>query len=291
MASMEHPAAITPLQVTSLDDRALVQVAGADWRSFLQGLITQDVEGLAAGEMRYAALLTPQGRVLYDLFVTADQDGAGALLDVAAATRDALIGRLRIYRLRAKVEIEPAAGVVSALYGGGPGSSGWSVDPRLAALGWRGLDLEPPSGAVAAGAAAYDGHRLGLGVADMARDGLADSAYALEANLDLLNGVDFRKGCFVGQETTSRMKRRSAARSRIAPLRFEGTAPLPGAEVMAGALRAGEVRSGADGVALALMRLDRAVGADLTVQGRAVRLNVPAWLQPAVDAALVVDAT
>ena len=108
---------------------------------------------------------------------------------------------------------------------GGPGPSGWSVDPRLAALGWRGLDLEPPSGAVAAGAAAYDGHRLGLGVADMARDGLADSAYALEANLDLLNGVDFRKGCFVGQETTSRMKRRSAARSRIAPLRFEGTAP------------------------------------------------------------------
>ena len=269
----------------SLPDRALVRLAGADWRGFLQGLITQDVETLATGETRYAALLTPQGRLLYDLFITAE-DG-GAVLDVPAEGREALLGRLRMYRLRAKVEIEPAEGDVVALFGtvAEPGA-GWRRDPRLASLGWRGDGLAAPDGAHLAGADDYDLHRLAQGAPDVARDGLSDRVYALEANFDLLNAVDFKKGCFVGQEITSRMKRRSVVRSRMVPIRFEGAPPALGAEVLNGSLRAGEVRSGADGIALALVRLDRAVGAVLSVEGRPVTLEVPDWLEAAVDEAV-----
>ena len=272
-----------------LEDRALIRLSGPDWRSFLQGLITQDVETMAEGELRYAALLTPQGRLLHDLFVIAAADGAW--LDVLAQTRDALVARLKMYRLRAKVEIEAVEGSVCALFGTAAKSGeGWRRDPRLPALGWRGIDLPPPEGAVLGGGDAYDRHRLTLGVADVARDRLADRAYALEANLDLLNGVDFRKGCFVGQETTSRMKRRSVVKSRLVPIRFEGEVPASGAEVLNGTLRAGEVASGVHGIALALMRLDRAVGATLIVEDRPVALSIPDWLDSAVREAVLASA-
>ncbi|WP_174299642.1 folate-binding protein YgfZ [Caulobacter sp. S45] len=269
----------------TLPERALIRVSGAEWRGFLQGLITQDVETLEAGAMRYGALLTPQGRLLYDLFVTAE-DG-GALLDAPAAGREGLAARLRMYRLRAKVEIELVEGAVVVLFGGSvdPGQ-GWRADPRLAALGWRGVDLPAPAGCLAASVQDHDLHRLALGVADLTRDALADRVYALEANFDLLNAVDFKKGCFVGQEITSRMKRRSVVKSRMVPLRFQGPAPCPGAEVLNGSLRAGEVWSGAEGIALALLRLDRAVDAELTVEGRRVRLDVPQWLSAAVAEAI-----
>ena len=268
-----------------LPERALIRLAGPDWRSFLQGLITQDVETLEAGETRYAALLTPQGRLLYDLFIVAEN--GGALLDVPAEGREALLGRLRLYRLRAKVEIEPAESEVVALFGesADPPAS-WRRDPRLPSLGWRGVDLAAPQGAQPASTEDYDLHRLACGVPDLARDALSDRVYALEANFDLLNAVDFRKGCFVGQEITSRMKRRSVVKSRMVPLRFEGPTPPPGAEVLNGSLRAGEVRSGAEGVALALLRLDRAVDATLSVEGRPVTLDIPEWLHAAVSEAV-----
>ena len=275
---------------SALPDRALIRLAGPDWRSFLQGLITQDVQTLAQGESRYAALLTPQGRLLYDLFVIAEEDGA--LLDVPADGRDDLLGRLKMYRLRAKVEIALAEGRVVVLYGGsadesGSAGEGWRLDPRLPALGWRGVELGQPETATTGGAEDYDLHRLALGVADLAKDALSDRAYALEANFDLLNAVDFRKGCFVGQETTSRMKRRSVVKSRLVPLRFEGEPPVLGSEVLNGSLRAGEVRSGAYGMALALLRLDRAVDASLSFEdGRPVRLHIPAWLDTAVREAV-----
>ncbi len=270
---------------TVLPDRALIRVAGPDWRSFLQGLITQDVLTMAEGEMRYAALLTPQGRLLYDLFILAEAEGAW--LDVPAAAREALVGRLRMYRLRAKVEIEPTPGVVAALFGGAVKAQGaWRQDPRLEALGLRALNVPAPEGALRQGAEAYDVHRLAWGVPDVARDGLSDKTYALEANFDLLNAIDFRKGCFVGQETTSRMKRRSVVKSRLAPLNFDGPALASGAEVLNGSLRAGEVRSGVDGRALALLRLDRATGAPLTTEGMEVRLDLPFWLVDAVQEAV-----
>ena len=270
---------MTDTLFAKLDSRALVAVTGEGWRAFLQGLITQDVEGLAEGGMRFSALLTPQGKFLFDMFVIAGADGC--LLDVQADQREALIQRLTMYRLRAKVGIEVVEGAVWAAWGSNVDGR-WSADPRLSELGWRAIDPSLPSGARVADEAAYDAHRLSLGVPDTSRDCVPDKTYPLEADFDLLDAIDFKKGCFIGQETTSRMKRRGAIKSRMLPIDFDGPPPAPGSEILAGDLRAGEVLSGQDGRATALVRLDRIAGADLTVDGRKVRVVFPSWFpQPA----------
>jgi folate-binding protein YgfZ len=263
-----------------LPSRTLVRVSGTDWRGFLQGLITQDVESLQPGEARLAALLTPQGRLLYDIIVAGLDDGAW--LDVAAEALDPLVQRLKLYKLRAKVEIAPDPAAVAALFGAAapPAGSGWFADPRLPALGWRGYGVSAPAGASAGTEADYDAHRLSLGVPGPADWGV-EKTYPIEADFDLLGGIDFRKGCFVGQETTSRMKRRGQVRNRMLPIAFDGPPPPPGAEVLAGTLRAGEVLSGVPGRAMALLRLDRIEGADLTVDGRPVRAERPDWMADA----------
>ncbi len=253
-----------------LTDRECVRVTGEDWRGFLQGLLTQDVETLGQGELRYGALLTPQGRLLVDLFILGTADGA--LLDVAADRREDLIRRLTMYRLRSKVAITADEAGVFAAFGADPGE-GWIVDPRLPALGWRGYGLDA---ADTVAREAWEAHRIALAVPDMADFG-DDATYPIEANLDLLNAIDFKKGCFVGQETTSRMKRRGTVKSRMLPLRFAGEAPAAGAEVLNGELRAGVAASGVQGLALGLMRLDRIDGA-LTVDGRPVEVVRPSWL-------------
>jgi tRNA-modifying protein YgfZ len=293
-----------------LTTRALIAVAGPDWRGFLQGLVTQDVESLRGGEARFGALLTPQGRLLYDLFVVGREDGCW--LDVAAEHRGAVLQRLTMYRLRAKVELSASDVPVVALFstsplplagrgwGGGAGSDsassaqtpalptlspqggeGFVTDPRLAELGWRACGAAPPTGAELADEATYDVHRLALGIPGPADWG-SDRTYPIEANFDLLHGIDFKKGCFVGQETTSRMKRRGQVKSRMLPIVFEGGAPAPGAEVMAGTLRAGVVTSSGEGRAIALLRLDRAEGQSLTVDGRLVTVERPAWFLEAL---------
>ena len=270
---------IAPLPRSAhLRSRALVAVRGPDCRSFLQGLLTQDVEGLDDGEWRYGALLTPQGRLLYDMFLIGRAEAV--LLDLPAAHRHALVQRLSLYKLRAKVEIGVAEGGVYALWDTDAAPSGWVRDPRLSALGFRAVGLESPPapGAMAGEEDDYDAHRLALGVADTGRDALAENTYPIEANLDLLHGIDFKKGCFVGQETTSRMKRRGQVKSRLLPVRIEGPAPASGTEVLAGPLRAGEIVGGRDGRALALLRLDRIAGQDLTADGRAVLASTPDWL-------------
>lgn len=260
------------LHLAPLPDRALIRLSGPDWRSFLQGLITQDVETLAPGELRYGALLTAQGRLRWDLFLYGEGDGV--VVEVLADARDELLQVLTLYRLRAKVEIAKDDRVVLAAWGDAPVGEGWRPDPRLAALGWRKLGTEP------AGDGDYRFHRLALGVADPAQDAI-EPLYPIDANLDLLNGIDFKKGCFVGQETTSRMKRRGQIKSRIAPVAHDGPAIEPGANVMAGDLRAGRVLSGVPGRSLALLRIDRALEARLTVEDRPVRLDVPSWLATA----------
>jgi hypothetical protein len=260
------------VRVARLESRALIAVGGEDWRSFLQGLVTQDVETLRAGEVRFGALLTPQGRLLFDLFMVGRGDGCW--LDCAADRREALLQRLTLYRLRAKVSLALGEAAVFAAWGEAPADEGWAPDPRLAALGWRAYG---PGVAANATEADYERHRLALGVPGPADWG-EDATYPLEADFDLLNGVDFQKGCFVGQETTSRMKRRGAIKSRMLPIVFQGPPPAAGAEVLAGELRAGESRSGADGRAMALVRLDRIEGAALTVEGRPCRAERPAWM-------------
>jgi folate-binding protein YgfZ len=293
-----------------LPSRAVIAVGGPDWRSFLHGMLTQSVETLAPGEARFAGLLTPQGRLLWDMFVVGREDGAW--LDVAREHRDAIVQRLAMYKLRAKVEIAPDARGVSVLFpsplwggvrGGGvssasaaeasdsqptpplpilspPGGGGFVRDPRLPALGWRGYGASAPADARQGDEAAYDAYRLALGVPGAADWG-SDKTYPIEANFDLLGGIDFKKGCFVGQETTSRMKRRGQVKNRMLPIAFEGAPPTPGAEVLAGELRAGEVRSGIEGRAIALLRLDR-IGGAVTVEGRPVTVERPAWLAEAL---------
>ena len=264
------PPYLPAMHVARLSSRAVVRVSGPDARAFLHGLLTQDVESLAPGALRFGALLTPQGRMLFDLFLWGE--AKGVVLDVAADRRAALMQRLGLYRLRAQVEIAADDRPVLAAWPEAP--AGFVADPRLAALGGRALgEVAMPD----TDEAAYQAHRLSLGVPDPALD-LDETSYPIDGGLDRLNGIDFGKGCFIGQETTSRMKRRGEIKKRMLPITFDGPPPVPGAEVLNGELRAGEVRTGFDGTAIALLRLDRLEG-DLTVDGRPVRVRTPAWLE------------
>ena len=254
--------------IARLDSRALIRVEGPDARSFLHNLLTQDVETLNPGQVRFGALLSPPGRLLFDVFLWGEDNAV--VLDVAAASREALMARLSMYRLRAQVQVTADERPVFVCW---PGvAEGFVADPRLASLGGRALG----EWSATADEDAWDAHRLATGVPDPTRDGGHDLRYPIEANFDLLNGIDFRKGCFVGQETTSRMKRRGEIKKRMLPLAFDGPPPPEGTEVLNGELRAGEVLTGRVGAAIALMRLDRREGA-LTVDGRPVAVRMPGW--------------
>ena len=293
------------LTFAPLASRALIAVGGPDWRGFLQGLITQDVETLRPGEARFGALLTPQGRLLYDLFVVGrpgSSEDDGCWLDVEAEHRAAFLQRLTIYRLRSKVTLEADETPVSILFSAHPGPSRdpsgaaawapasagvsgvWVPDPRLPELGLRGYGVSAPPGATLADEAVREAQKLALGVPGPADWGV-DRTYPIEANFDLLNGIDFAKGCFVGQETTSRMKRRGQVKSRMLPIAFEGPPLAPGTEVLAGTLRAGVVTSSGRDRAIALLRLDRAQGQGLTADGRPVAVERPAWFAEALGEA------
>jgi folate-binding protein YgfZ len=260
-----------------LIDRAVIEVSGPDWRSFLQGLLTQDLDTLDDGELRFGAMLTPQGRLLFDVFILSAVEAC--LLDCAAEHADALLQRLTIYRLRAKVTLSQTDIAVSALWDAADPSAEWKPDPRLPALGFRGYGAVPPDGASQTDLAAYDLHRMRLGVPGPADWG-HDRTYPIEADFDLLNGVDFQKGCFVGQETTSRMKRRGTLKTRMAPIAFDGGAVPAGAELLAGKLRAGEVHSSVDGMAIASLRLDRLdAGERRLPDGREWTPSLPEWMR------------
>jgi hypothetical protein len=259
---------MTP-RIARLDSRALIRVSGPDARPFLHNLLTQDVETLAPDQLRFGALLSPPGRLLFDLFILGLEDGV--LLDVAADRREALLQRLGMYRLRAQAAVEADEGEVFAAWDGD--AAGFIPDPRTVALGGRRYGETLDTNATEDD---WQAHRLSVGVPDPAADAPSDKTWPIEADFDLLNGIDFRKGCFVGQETTSRMKRRGVIRNRMLPITFEGPAPAFGAEVLKGDLRAGEVLSGREGAAMALVRLDRIDG-DLTVDGRPVTVERPDW--------------
>lgn len=256
-------------------DRTLIRVSGPDARKFLNNLLTQELDRLEGEPVVYAALLGPQGKVLADMFVWAE--AGGVLLDVDPARGEDIFRRLSMYKLRADAKLEDVSAQWNVLVGGAP-FEGAAADPRLAALGWR--KIAPKDAAIVDGAAAFEVKRIRLGVPDLARDAGADEVFALEALLDELNGVAFHKGCFVGQENVSRMKRRATTRKKFCPIVFEGAAPAFGTPVLAGAAELGSVRTGADGRALALLRLDRALvaAAPLTAGGKEIRLDPPDWL-------------
>ena len=274
-------------QFAFLADRGVVRVTGEDATHFLQGLITNDIVLLERQPAIHAGLLSPQGKILFEFIVT--NYANGYLLDTAAASVPDLLGRLSLYKLRAKVGIDDASRAfrVTAIWGnGGPTFETDAVpDPRLADLGWRRLQgVDAPVKAaewIEAGPEAYHAHRIALGVPEGGKDYVLGDTFPHEALFDQLNGISFDKGCFVGQEVVSRMEHRGTARKRIVPV--EGAAALTtGAEVRAGTAVIGTVGSTAGPKGLALVRLDRAEeaiarGQGLTAGGVAIRLKQPAW--------------
>jgi folate-binding protein YgfZ len=262
-----------------LGDRAVLEIAGADRRDFLQGLVSNDVAKVSDGRAVYAALLTAQGKYLHDFFIAAIGDAF--MLDGEAARLADLKRRLALYKLRAKVTLAEAGDrfIVAAALGEGaldalplPAEPGAAVpfagglayvDPRLAELGARlllprGAGLAPleAAGFRVADAAAYDRLRLTLGVPDGSRDLVVEKSILLESGFDELNGVDWQKGCYIGQELTARTKYRGLIKKRLLPVTIAGPLPAPGTPVLLGTEDAGEMRSASDGMGLALLRLE-----------------------------------
>ena len=234
-----------------MTDRRILNISGADSVEFLQGLITNDMARLAQGPI-YAALLTPQGKYMADFFVVPAPDGF--YIDVAAELGDMLKQRLSMYKLRAKVEITE-----TDLYlhrGTGPVPQDGFADPRTPAMGWRALRDTPQQ------TTAQDADWAALRVAHMVPETgieLTPDTFPLEVGLERLNGVDFRKGCYVGQEVTARMKHKTTLRKGLTRVTLTGTAPV-GTEITANGKAAGTLLTQAEGQALAYLRFDRATG-------------------------------
>ena len=259
-------------------DRAVLRLTGADSRHFLQNLLTADVDHLAPGTATYAALLSPQGKILADLFVVAEADGF--LIDCAASQKPDLVKKLTLYKLRANVALTDLADQ-TILVSPAALPGGWH-DPRLSAMGWRGI-----ADRGAAPSPDYDAARIAAGLADSDADIGTNQLFPHEANLDQLGGVSFSKGCYIGQEVVSRMEHRGTARSRILPLALSGPAPIPGTGIRAGDKLVGTLLSSAGSRALGLIRLDRLAEAEgpLLTDAVTARVQKPAWVRYEVPGA------
>lgn len=277
-----------------LPHRSVIAVGGDDRIEFLQGLISNDTTKVAPGRAVWAALLTPQGRFLNDMFVVDGGNGT-LLLETERERAPALAKKLNLYKLRSKVTVEDrsAALDVAVVFGAGaekalPIDGAISfVDPRLADLGVRVL---APTGQAAALLSAgglaeapvddYDALRLSLGAPDGSRDLPVEKALLLESGFDELNGVDWKKGCYMGQELTARTKYRGLVRKRLFPVRIEGTLPVSGTTVELDGQDVGELRSGAGERAIAMLRVDAARGGGaLTAGGARIVPEFPAWMR------------
>jgi folate-binding protein YgfZ len=276
----------TPL-CSPLQDRALLRISGADATGFLNPLVSSDVA--AVGRAAYAALLTPQGKFLHD-FLIYTQSPDSLLVDVAADRRADLKRRLSLYRLRAKVELAELDGWQGyALFGSGepPAVTDGAVlfaDPRLAALGWRlwlPADSTPPL--PVADASAYDAHRIGLGVPDGVRDIEIDKGLLLENHFEALNGVDFRKGCYIGQELTARTKYRGLLKKQLYKVTGGAELPASGTPITANGQEVGQLRSVSGSSGLALLRLD-ATSQELDAAGVALTAIRPDYAGPVPEA-------
>jgi folate-binding protein YgfZ len=295
------------MSFAELPDRGVVRVAGNDARDFLQGLITNDVTHVRPDHAVWAALLTPQGKYLHDFFII---EIAGALmLDCEAARADDLTTRLTRYKLRAAIEIENVSTewAVATLMGSeadsgalqgfegraGPFGGGVCyVDPRFGGIGARALLPRTALGALSEAGftalepAAYHHARVCAGLPDGSRDLTVDKALLLENGFDALNGIDWDKGCFVGQELTARMRYRATARRQLLPVAIEGPAPEPGSVITLNEKEAGEMRSMADGIGLALLRVDALAtlhegGGALTAGAATLSPLRPPWMAQA----------
>ena len=294
---------MTELSYVILEERGLVSVAGEEARDFLQGLVSNDVNKVGAGHAVHAAFMTPQGKYLHDFFIVK----MGDVLILDCERIDDLVRRLKSYKLRSRVELEDRTGTlaVAALFGEGTGlalgldgeagsaksfAGGVAyMDPRLADAGARTV-LYRGGAAIAmeeagfkpAAAADYDRLRLGLGLPDGSRDLTVEKSILLENGFDELNGIDWDKGCFLGQELTARTKHRALIRKRLMPVDIEGPAPPPGTPVLLDGGQAGEMRSARGSIGLALMRLEhlhkaQQTGAPFTAGDARLIPKKPGW--------------
>lgn len=256
----------------SLPGRALFAVEGPDAQPFLHNLLTADIAGLKPGEARYAGLLNPQGKILFDMFVFCN--GENYLIDCAAAQRAELVKRLGFYKLRANVSVaahDEDVGVSLEM----PDAGVRFADPRTDALGWRFMakagDLP--------GSPDHDAARIALGLADSDADLGSAEFFPHEANLDQLGAVSFAKGCYIGQEVVSRMEHRGTARSRILPVEWAGKAPPRGSEIRSGGKLIGSMLSSSETQGLAVIRLDRLAEAaePLLTDGVSLSVLKPRW--------------
>jgi len=275
-----------------LADRGVVRVSGEDAKSFLDGLVTCDLDRVSPQAARLGALLTPQGKILFDfiVFQAPEEIGGGYYLDTFKVFAPDLAKRLGFYKLRAKVMIEDLSEAMAVVAGWGEARPDDEVglvaeDPRLPELGWRAIVAAQDAEEFAkAGPEAYVAHRIALGVPEGGRDFLFGDAFPHEALMDQLHGVDFDKGCYVGQEVVSRMQHRGTARTRIVSATYEGGfAADVGVEVTAGGKVLGKTGSRAGGRGLLMIRLDRAddalaSGQTILAGGIPIRLEKPSWV-------------
>jgi tRNA-modifying protein YgfZ len=289
------------MKAAFLPDRGVVKVSGEDARNYLNGLVTTDVTRLAPGSARFGALLTPQGKIIVDFLITEAPSGHGGgfLIDCPRALAQGLASKLGFYKLRAKVTVEnlsDSLGVIAAWDGDFAMRPDLAfADPREAKLGWRILAPEDLTqkvadliGADLVDSADYEAQRIALGVPRGGLDFMYGDAFPHETNMDRLHGVDFDKGCYVGQEVVSRTQHRGTARTRIVRVSLDGPRPEPGSAILAGDKPVGTMGSAADNKGLALIRIDRvtdALGAGLALSagGLAIRLADPSELPPAAS--------
>jgi len=285
------------MKAALLPDRGVIKVTGDVARKFLHGLVTVDMLALTPGTARFCALLTPQGKIITDFFVAEapPAEGGGFFLDVPRALAATLVEKLNLYKLRAKVLIEDLSEILGVLaaWNGQDTTKDYTTkyglvyaDPRLPALGLRIMIAPHQAGQAAAELGAdlvaaedYEAHRIALGIPRGGVDFAYGDVFPHEADMDQLGGVDFAKGCYVGQEVVSRIEHRGIARSRAVPIRYDGAQPENGAPVTAGERQVGTMGSAAGGLGIALLRLDRVAEAAEPLKAGGVPIHVikPDW--------------
>jgi folate-binding protein YgfZ len=264
-----------------LESRSLVEVAGPEAADFLDRMITQKTEAAGGHKAAFGALLTPQGKIISDFLLVRQEDG-GFLLDAPAAGATDLAKRLAMFKLRADVTVAASPLLVYAGWGGPPPEGGLvAADPRHPDLGWR---LYAPEGTIVTNAreADWQAHRVALGVPEAGTELPLNDVFPHDLAMDTLHGVDFDKGCYVGQEVVSRMRHRGTARRRPVVLSADADLPPAGTEILIGGRVAGHLGSGNGRQGIAVLRLDRlqdarAAGEAVTVDGRPVSVALPAW--------------
>src|ERR1043165_4580015 len=285
------------MKAAPFSERGGVKVAGEDARKFLNGLLTTDIAKVTPQRAAYAALLTPQGKIMVDMIVAEapTEDGGGFFLDCPRALCPNLVERLNFYKLRAKVIAEDLSEGLGVMAGwDGPGETEYGLcypDPRLPELGMRCMlpphlatDAAADLGATLVDPSEYEADGIALGAPRGGLDFYYNDAFPHEADMDQLNGIDFEKGCYVGQEVVSRVEHRGTARKRVVPVAFEDFAAEAGVAVKAGEMDIGVMGTSVRGVGrgLAMLRLDRvadalAAGTPLMSGGMPLRPVKPTW--------------